>query len=391
MREINKIYLANFLYGFGGMASATFTLYFLSHKLTQTEIGVLFSVFMITLALLEIPTGGVADTFGHKKSVYVGLFIEALFFAILFFSTNFYGFLLGMIVAAFGSSLQSGANSSLLYELLHQQGKHEDFPKVQGRYQSVGLLSTMVAAPIGTFLYAYNVQLPYALAFFFVALSSICIYHVRWSFIKKEISASSYLHNIKTGVLLTLRNNHLLGFIIIGLALTTSRLVFGQNISQPFQVSIGVDVAAIGIVAAIASALMAVVSFYAHWILKRIGSTLSLLLMIFIPSLCMIILSSIHSLLGLTFMFIFAMGQAFRDPILSALSQKEVTREQRGTMSSTGSFLSSILVGIVLPWWGMLIDMFGLHTTLLLLGMYTLVVGLVGVGISRMGTKARLL
>lgn len=92
MREINKLYLASFFYGFGSIAAFTFTLYFLSHGLSFTEISILFSVFMISLALFEIPTGGFADTVGHKKSVYIGMFIEALYFLIFFFSTNFMDF-----------------------------------------------------------------------------------------------------------------------------------------------------------------------------------------------------------------------------------------------------------------------------------------------------------
>jgi len=67
MKEINKIYTASFFQGFGIVASVTYTLFFLSNGLTQTQIGALFSIFMISLAFLEIPTGAFADTLGHKS------------------------------------------------------------------------------------------------------------------------------------------------------------------------------------------------------------------------------------------------------------------------------------------------------------------------------------
>jgi len=85
VKEINKIYIAHFLAGLTTAASVTFTLYFLSHGLAQVQISQLFGVFMVSLALLDIPTGGLADLFGHKSSVAVGLFIQAISF-LLFFS-----------------------------------------------------------------------------------------------------------------------------------------------------------------------------------------------------------------------------------------------------------------------------------------------------------------
>jgi MFS family permease len=73
MSEIRKIYIIHALVGLTTAASITFTLYFLSHGLSQLQIAQLFSLFMISLAILDIPTGGLSDMFGHKHSVAVRL------------------------------------------------------------------------------------------------------------------------------------------------------------------------------------------------------------------------------------------------------------------------------------------------------------------------------
>lgn len=288
-----------------------------------------------------------------------------------------------MIVAAFGLALQSGAIQSLLYELLKTQGKEDEYSKAQGRYQSISLLTGIIAAPIGTFLFKYYPQIPYVLSFFFIALTSIVIYNIRWEYIPKEVTVRGYIQNIKTGVLITLKNNKLLGFMIIGLALTVSRLVYGQNINQPFQLSLGIDVAAIGVVEAVASILMAAVAFYAHWVLRKVGGLALLLLMILVPSISMIILGQINTTLGLVFIFALYMSSAFRNPVLGTLSQKETPSEQRSTVASTSSFISSIAVGLLLPLWGILIDNYGLRMTLMLLGIFTASIGFAGIIISR--------
>ena len=55
----------------------------------------------------------------------------------------------------------------------------------------------------------------------------------------------------------------LIATILIGIALSVNRLVFNQNINQPFQLSIGIDVAYIGFIAALVAAVQAFISINA--------------------------------------------------------------------------------------------------------------------------------
>lgn len=383
MSDIRKLYVASFFYGLGSIGGFTFTLYFLYHKLTFTEIGLLFAIFMIALALFEIPTGGYADTVGHKKSVYTGMFIEALYFFIFFFTTEFYGFLLGMIVAAFGIALQSGAIQSLMYEILKDADKHDEYAKTQSRFQTISILSGIIAAPLGTLLFTYAPQLPYALSFFFISVAAVYISSIRWEFIKKKPNLKNYLQNIKIGTKLLFQSHFLLGLTIIAFALSTLRMVFGQTINQPYQLSIGIQTAEIGVVLAIASALMALTTFYSHKVLEKFGANACLILMILVTGVCAIALSFIHSYWGLLFLFLHGMGHAFRNPIMSAITQKEIPSEQRSTITSTSSFIGAVAVGIAMPIWGMIIDVFGIYFSLFYLGFYTLAIGSLGYFISK--------
>lgn len=388
MQEINKLYIGYIFYGFSPMATFTFTLYFIRNGLTHTEIATLFSIFMLSLAFLEIPTGGYADTLGHKKAVVLGLILEAFSFLAFFFSTNFYGFVLGMLIAGLGLSFQSGAVQALTYEILEKAKRVDDYAKVQGKLQSIALITTIVAAPLGTLIYSYNPQVPYFLSFLFTLMTALWVYFIKYEFNRRKASASVYFHNIKTGLLLTMKSNFLLGLVLIGISLTLARLLFNQNINQPYLLSIGIDVVSIGIVASISSAIMAGVSFYSHKIFNKIGETKSLLLLVLVPSICSIILSQINYTISLVFIFVFYMAHAYRNPVIGTLSQKVVTREQRSTMSSTSSFLSGIAVGLLLPWWGTLIDKFGINSTLIVLGAYTMLVGCLGIYITKLKTES---
>lgn len=378
MKEIRKIYAMHFLAGLSTAASVTFTLYFLSHGVNQAQIGLLFGVFMVSLAILDIPTGGLADMFGHKHSVAAGLFFQAISFLLFFLFPGYVGFFLGMIAAALGLALQSGATSSLVYELLHKEGLHESFQKVYGRASAYFLLAGIIAGPLGSFIYSRYPRVPYLLAFIVLLSAAIVVLLVRWEFTKKPPAFSAYITTITTGVRMTLRNRILMATVIIGIALTTTRLVFNQNISQPYQVQIGVDVAYIGVVAALVAGVGAFVSMHAYKLSQRLGKTFSLAIIVIVPSLTVIVLSFISNLLAIPFILFFFMGHAFRDPVMAHISQDEVERDKRATMASTVSFFVSISAGLLLPFFGTRIDAFGINNALVLLGIFSLVIGGIG-------------
>ncbi|MEK7570971.1 MAG: MFS transporter [Patescibacteria group bacterium] len=378
MKEIRKIYVVHFLAGLSTASSVTFTLYFLSHGIDQFQIAQLFGFFMLALALLEIPTGGVADTFGHKTSVTVGLFFQSVSFLLFFLFPSYWGILSGMLMSALGLALQSGATSSLIYELLKKEHIHQEFKKIYGRANGYFLIAGFVAAPLGSLVYASYPKVPYFFSFFVLLLSAIVLYTVKWDFIRKSVNFESYKNTLISGVMLTLKHKLLIAIVIIGIALTVNRLVFNQNISQPYLVGIGVDVAYIGFIAAGISAILAFISIYSYKIAEKIGTNASLLLIIILPSIAVFILGLINNMLALAIILFLVVGHAFRDPVVTHIVHEELDSEKRGTMASTMSFLTGIVGSVMLPFFGAGIDTFGMHTTLFLLGIFTFVIGGIG-------------
>lgn len=380
MKEINKIYIASFLQGLGIIASVTYTLFFLANGLTQAQIGLLFSIFMISLALLEIPTGAFSDTIGHKSAIALGTLLLAVSFLVLAFGTSFPIFALAMIFASAGLAFQSGAISSLVHEILSKINQLDQFEKVQGRMGSIFLVSSVIGAPFGAFLFERYQRLPYFIAFVTTLLASYMIYIIKWEFHQKhELSFKTYFHKIRQGIVLTIKNQRLLAFVLITIAMTTMRLVFNQNITQPYLLQVGLSISAIGIFTAITSVILAFVYEFTHKVSGKIGDTKSLLLMIGLPSLCAIILGYIYTPLAILFLVLLQIGHAYKEPVMARLTQKELHDDNRATMASTTSFLSSIIVGLFLPVWGNVIDSVGLHNTSIYMGIFTLTIGVAAI------------
>lgn len=378
MKEINKIYLIHFLAGFANIASVTFTLYFLSHGLSQAKIGELFGIFLIVMSIFNIPTGAIADMFGHKLCVFIGLIFQALSFLLFFAYPNYNGFLLGFLASGIGLAFQTGAISSLIYEILRKENLHEDFQKVVGRAGGYMLISGIIAAPLGSFIYKTNAGLPYFLSFMLFAIAAVVIFFVKWEFTKKSSSVSKYFDVMVSGIKLTIKNKVLIGIVIIGSVLTLGRLILNQNILQPYQINIGIDVSYIGITAAVISAVLALISFNAYKFYQKFGRAPSLLIMILLPAICAILLSLINSFFSLTFIFLFYTGHGLRDPIFSHITYEEVESDKRSTMASTIGFLTTIIAGVLLPIWGRGIDIFGIPHILFSLGIFTIIFGGLG-------------
>ncbi|OGG26898.1 hypothetical protein A2960_01985 [Candidatus Gottesmanbacteria bacterium RIFCSPLOWO2_01_FULL_39_12b] len=388
MKEINKIYLANFLMGVAYSIAVIETLYRLSNGLSQTQIALLTSLFFICYSVLEIPTGGIADTFGHKKSVLWGLVVHAFAPLMVGLSPTYPVFLIGSVLAGLGIALQSGAFSSLTHDILNRLGKGEEYIKVQGRTSAYLLVGTLVASPLVSVLYSGHPRLTYLISSFTLFLAAALIYLVKWEFKGDKPSINIYLQKITKGVTLSFANKRVLGLIILGSALFFSGSLYANNINQPLQITIGVNVALLGIIAAVFSGFKAIVSAVAYKFFQRIGSYISLLLSIVVTTIAFLVLSQINSFVGLVFMLLLFLMASYKDQIILTLLQKEVSSEERSTMISTYSFLTFIIVGITMPLGGYGIDNFGMNSTLIVLALVTLVFGLVGLKVYKSSLKA---
>lgn len=330
---------------------------------------------MIALAILDIPTGGIADMFGHKTSVCIGFFMQALCFLIYFSFPTYIGFLIGTLCNALGLALQSGATSSLIYELLRKQNLQADFQKISGRVAAYALASSIIGNPIGTIIYKFYPRFPYLLACLCFIAAAVMIYTIKWEYNRKKASFYIYAETIIIGMKLTLKNSILMAIVIMSIGLTLNRMLFNQNIVPPYLLSVRIDVAFLGFIASLNSIVQTIISYNLHYITKKLGTNLSLLLIIGLPSFAAIVLSYVYSPLAVPLLIALYMGHTLRDPIFAHISQEVVAPDKRSTMASTSSFLVSIVVGLLLPYWGKGIDIFGLHKILLYLGIYTLLLG----------------
>lgn len=110
-----------------------------------------FSITMLSSALLEIPTGIFSDLIGRKKTLVLGA-LSTLASVIFYAIGNFYWVLIiGAILEGLARAFYSGNNQSLLHDTLSESSSEEEYAEFYGKTSSaeqIGLAITAIAGGV---------------------------------------------------------------------------------------------------------------------------------------------------------------------------------------------------------------------------------------------------
>jgi MFS family permease len=129
-----------------GLPLALMVLLIRARGLNLFQIGILMGAYSLTIVLLEIPTGGLADTIGRKPvaiTAYSFMFISTI---VMLFSFSFGAFLLAWILNAIGRALASGSLDAWFVDALQAADSNVD---IQPALAKAGTF-TLLALGVGT-------------------------------------------------------------------------------------------------------------------------------------------------------------------------------------------------------------------------------------------------
>jgi MFS transporter, DHA1 family, quinolone resistance protein len=137
-----------------------FVLFMQARGISLMQLGIIMGVYSITIVLLELPTGGLADAVGRKKVSLLAHTINILSGVILLFSFSFWGFLLAMILMGVGRALNSGALDAWFIDALQTADPEIDLQPALAQAGMVTLLALGAGTLIGGTLPALFSDLP---------------------------------------------------------------------------------------------------------------------------------------------------------------------------------------------------------------------------------------
>ena len=101
---------------------ATYVMFLLSHDLNLFEVNLVNGIFMVSCALMEFPTGIIADVFGRKTSFIFSCFFSSLGMFVYYYSSSFWWFVLAEVIISVGRACFSGAFDSWVIDSLKFHG-----------------------------------------------------------------------------------------------------------------------------------------------------------------------------------------------------------------------------------------------------------------------------
>lgn len=136
-------------------------LYYLKFT-NYTGVGLIEMVMILTMTLLEIPTGAIADLLGKKWTLCISLALQALGAFIMAGATNLSLLIISVIPLSVGAALFSGTLEALVYDSLKEVGRAHIYEKIITNISSLQLIIPAICGVIGGFMYSIDARLPYA-------------------------------------------------------------------------------------------------------------------------------------------------------------------------------------------------------------------------------------
>ena len=96
-------------------------LFFRQQGITFLQIGTLISIREISITILEIPTGLIADCYGRRSSMIFSFISYILSFFIFFFFPKFGLYAVAMILFGMGEAFRTGTHKAMILEYLKQK------------------------------------------------------------------------------------------------------------------------------------------------------------------------------------------------------------------------------------------------------------------------------
>jgi MFS family permease len=136
-----------------------FTILFLDFGLTLEQFALLNALWAVTIVVLEVPSGALADQLGRRRLVIASAVLMVLEMACLVFmprhggALTFWVFALNRVLSGAAEACASGADEALTYDSLPEEGRETAWQRIQVRLLRWSSLVFLVVTVVGAITY----------------------------------------------------------------------------------------------------------------------------------------------------------------------------------------------------------------------------------------------
>lgn len=346
---------------FGGLAFYTpvIVLYFLDNGVDLSMLVLAQAVYSIAIVAGEVPTGVIADSIGHKKSVIIGCAVEVLGFVSFLVLPNVAGLMLGYILLGLGDAFQSGSTEALLYEGTKQTGKTKEYRKHLSHVLSFRTFAFAIGTALAGIIYGKGGLdvLPYILLLSLLAklTSGIVVFGAKDTKKSVKLKDSNMWQTFMKSVRFIRSDSTLKNITYVKvLSLTGQYVIFSTY--QPYFEANGVSAYFIGFVLTIGALINTVLMRYIYLLERFLALDKVVLYFNLALAATYAVFSVVQQPWLLVLLFVLLQAQYnLQEPILSDYINDKAESETRATIisgisliKSIANTISKVLLGLVL-------------------------------------------
>lgn len=346
-------FLAGFLFFLPVLA-----LYLQKSLFSVQNAAIIFSIQAISSAVLNIPTGVLADKIGRKKvliTTYLSLLISVI---LLLFAGNSMTFFMMYAFFSGGSmALGSGCIQSFIYDSLKENGEEGDYKKVIGFFYAIWPLGASLSAIIGGYIASFSIKASIYYSLIPVLIAVIMSFFLREpSFHKSESNPFSHA---KESFLEILNNNEVL-ILFIGSLLLMSIGESIHNFNPVFLQAKNLPIIYFGYYGALSFGLSSLGHYMAHGISEKLGNKKTLVMAVFLSPIIGLASTFCFKFEAAVLLAIPSIFFGIKNVVTDYLFNKNLTSSHRATINSIAGFANMAGIAVVIPFFGRIADLYSI-------------------------------
>lgn len=334
-------------------------------------------VFWIVSLLVTMPAGAIADRYGRKPALIVGISIWILGIVLFGLANSIVVFSVANGIWAFGAAFTWGTGAAFLYDTLAEAGQESRYPRIMSRVTMFTFLATAIAAGLGGFLVfrtnAFNLPL---LVYAIPGVGALAVVATFREPAVHRMPAANLIAQIRAGLRTTRRDRQIVLVIVFQVLISIVTYVMAffrpayiEGIVAGNSLLIGLAYGGFFCVAALGGLSIG-------RILDRRGETGALWLtcaLVFPPFLVVyavtlgIFPDPIGTSVGILAQAPYYLIWGFEGPIIYTIINRRVESSDRATVLAIQSFATTLALAVFEPVVGLLVTWYGIGLGLVLL------------------------
>ncbi len=309
-------------------------------------------IFALTVTVIEVPSGILADKFGRKRMLCADGILSAAEFIILLFANNFLYFAAAVFLTGIGKAFSSGSENALLYDSLSTEGKQEDFEKHLGRLSAIDFTGSIIAAVSGGVLANYfSFEFNYILSVVSMCIAFIITLSLKEPVMhtKPEYKTAGAIQYIKQALKIFRDSRLVLIYCLTG-AVIGSCIIYLDEFWQTLMESIKVPLVFFGLISAVSLTVRIPGNLLAYRLIKKFRYENIFTFIIGLCSVCFASIFITRNILCLVPVTVLFALSGITDPIVMGYLHSRSDSRIRATaesFSSLGLRIISVSVGLL--------------------------------------------